>query len=46
MILIKNKPAGRKPILTKWITEDKRQNVLAQSRSTFHREDKLLWYTP
>jgi ATP-dependent DNA helicase RecG len=42
MILIKNKPAGRKPILTKWITEDKRQNVyssikkyISQGRQAF-----------
>ncbi|NBU96917.1 MAG: hypothetical protein EBS19_01680, partial [Spirochaetia bacterium] len=27
LITIKNKPKGRKPIVTKWITEDKRQNV-------------------
>jgi ATP-dependent DNA helicase RecG len=27
LITIKNKPKGRKPIITKWITEDKRQNV-------------------
>ena len=42
MILIKNKPAGRKPILTKWVTEDKRQNVyssikkyISQGRQAF-----------
>jgi ATP-dependent DNA helicase RecG len=27
LITIKNKPKGRKPIITKWITEEKRQNV-------------------
>lgn len=27
LIVIQNKPVGRKPILTKWVTEDKRQNV-------------------
>jgi ATP-dependent DNA helicase RecG len=42
LILIKNKPIGRKPILTKWVTEDKRQNVyssikkyLQQGRQAF-----------
>ena len=27
LITILNKPSGRKPILTRWVTEDKRQNV-------------------
>ncbi len=42
LILIRNKPIGRKPILTKWVTEDKRQNVyssikkyLQQGRQAF-----------
>lgn len=32
LITIKTKPKGRKPIVTKWITDDKRQNVYSSIR--------------